>query len=77
MEAFVVEGGVALRGEARVDSAKNAVLPILAAAVLTPEEIVLHNVPDITDVGHMAAIFTILLWGTTCWAAGWSVRAGT
>lgn len=60
MEAFVVEGGVALRGEARVDSAKNAVLPILAAAVLTPEEIVLHNVPDITDVGHMAAILAML-----------------
>lgn len=60
MEAFVMEGGVALRGEARVDSAKNAVLPILAAAVLTPEEIVLHNVPDITDVGHMAAILTML-----------------
>lgn len=60
MEAFVVEGGVALRGEARVDSAKNAVLPILAAAVLTPEEIVLHNVPDITDVRHMAAILTML-----------------
>jgi len=60
MEAFVVEGGVALRGEAWVDSAKNAVLPILAAAVLTPEEIVLHNVPDITDVGHMAAILTML-----------------
>lgn len=60
MEAFVVESGVALRGEARVDSAKNAVLPILAAAVLTPEEIVLHNVPDITDVGHMAAILTML-----------------
>lgn len=60
MEAFVVEGGVALRGEARVDSAKNAVLSILAAAVLTPEEIVLHNVPDITDVGHMAAILTML-----------------
>lgn len=60
MEAFVVEGGVALRGEARVDSAKNAVLPILAAAVLTPQEIVLHNVPDITDVGHMAAILTML-----------------
>ena len=60
MEAFVVEGGVALRGEARVDSAKDAVLPILAAAVLTPEEIVLHNVPDITDVGHMAAILTML-----------------
>lgn len=60
MEAFVVEGGTALRGEIRVDSAKNAVLPILAAAVLTPERIALHDVPDITDVGHMAAILTML-----------------
>ena len=60
MEAFVVEGGVALRGEARVDSAKNAVLPILAAAVLTREQVTLHHVPDITDVGHMAAILTML-----------------
>ena len=60
MEAFVVEGGVALRGEARVDGAKNAVLPILAAAVLTQEQIALHGVPDITDVRHMAAILTML-----------------
>ncbi len=71
MEAFVVEGGVALRGEARVDSAKNAVLPILAAAVLTPEEIVLHNVPDITDVGHMAAILTML--GCRVERSGWDM----
>ena len=35
MEAFVVEGGTPLRGEIRVDGAKNATLPILAAAVLT------------------------------------------
>lgn len=60
MEAFVVEGGTALRGEIRVDGAKNAVLPILAAAVLTTERIALHDVPDITDVGHMAAILTML-----------------
>ena len=57
MEAFVVEGGTPLRGEIRVDGAKNATLPILAAVVLTEETVRLHDVPEITDVGHMAAIF--------------------
>lgn len=60
MEAFVVEGGVPLCGEARVDSAKNAVLPILAASVLTRDSVTLRHVPDITDVAHMAEILTLL-----------------
>ena len=60
MEAFVVEGGTPLRGEIRVDGAKNATLPILAAAVLTEETVRLHDVPEITDVKHMADILTLL-----------------
>lgn len=60
MEAFVVEGGMPLRGEIRVDGAKNATLPILAAAVLTEETVRLHDVPEITDVKHMADILTML-----------------
>ena len=60
MEAFVVEGGTPLRGEIRVDGAKNATLPILAAAVLTEETVRLHDVPEITDVKHMADILTML-----------------
>ena len=60
MEAFVVEGGTPLWGEIRVDGAKNATLPILAAAVLTEETVRLHDVPEITDVKHMADILTML-----------------
>ena len=60
MEAFVMEGGTPLRGEIRVDGAKNATLPILAAAVLTEETVRLHDVPEITDVKHMADILTML-----------------
>lgn len=60
MEAFVVEGGTPLRGEIRVDGAKNATLPILAAAVLTEETVRLHDVPEITDVKHMADILSML-----------------
>ena len=60
MEAFVVEGGTPLRGEIRVGGAKNATLPIFAAAVLTEETVRLHDVPEITDVKHMADILTML-----------------
>lgn len=45
MEAFVVRGGRKLEGTIRVDGAKNAALPILAASVLTEETVVLQGVP--------------------------------
>lgn len=60
METFLVEGGTRLEGTLRVDSAKNAVLPILAAAILTDEDVVLEDVPQITDALRMAEILTIL-----------------
>lgn len=60
MDAFLVEGGTRLEGTLRVDSAKNAVLPILAAAILTDENVVLEDVPQITDAQRMAEILTIL-----------------
>ena len=60
MEAFLVEGGRRLEGTLRVDAAKNAVLPILAAAILTEDAVTLEDVPQITDAMHMAEILTIL-----------------
>ena len=45
-----------LSGEVQVSAAKNAVLPILAAALLTKEEVILHETPDLTDVSHMLGI---------------------
>lgn len=56
MEALVVQGGRRLAGSLRVDGAKNAVLPILAACVLTGEPVRLCGVPDILDVRRMADI---------------------
>jgi UDP-N-acetylglucosamine 1-carboxyvinyltransferase len=47
---FVVEGGHRLRGTIRPAGNKNAALPMLAATLLTDEEVVLENVPDIRDV---------------------------
>lgn len=48
-----VEGGTPLRGEVRINPAKNAALPILAAALLTPEPVLLEEVPRLRDVEVM------------------------
>ena len=45
-----------LSGEVQISTAKNAVLPILAAALLTQEEVLLHQMPRLTDVDHMLGI---------------------
>ena len=60
MEAFVVQGGRKLERTMRVDGAKNAALPILAASVLTEETVVLQGVPMISDVRKMTDILTML-----------------
>lgn len=50
MEKLVIEGGRPLRGTVRVNGAKNAVLPLLAATLLSEGRCVLRNVPDLFDV---------------------------
>ncbi|HMI69807.1 MAG TPA: hypothetical protein VK510_07410, partial [Solirubrobacteraceae bacterium] len=50
MEKFVIDGGVPLRGTVTPAGNKNGALPILAASVLTSEEVVVRNVPRIRDV---------------------------
>ena len=53
MDKLLIEGGRPLVGEVRVSGAKNAALPILCAALLTPEPLVLTNVPRLKDVRTM------------------------
>lgn len=50
MQKFIVTGGTPLKGEVRIAGAKNAVLKLMAAAVLTDEPTTLRNVPKISDV---------------------------
>ena len=50
MAKFRVEGGHRLKGEINPQGAKNEALQIICAALLTPERVVLHNVPIIADV---------------------------
>ncbi len=54
MELWEIEGGLPLRGEVRVARAKNAVLPQMAAALLTDEPVRILNAPELIDVGRMA-----------------------
>ena len=49
MEKFVIQGGVPLSGEITAAGNKNAALPILAACLLTEEDVILRNVPRIRD----------------------------
>ena len=50
MERFVIQGGKRLKGEVSVSGAKNAVLPIMAATLLSKEPCLLENVPLLNDV---------------------------
>jgi UDP-N-acetylglucosamine 1-carboxyvinyltransferase len=56
MEKFVIQGGSPLSGEIVPAGNKNAALPILAACLLTDEELVLHNVPRIRDTETQLAL---------------------
>lgn len=53
---FIIEGQHKLNGTVKVSGSKNAVLPIICAALLTREKVILHNVPRISDVNAMLKI---------------------
>src|SRR6202048_1971867 len=66
MDKLQIQGGVPLEGEVRISGAKNATLPILAAALLAEEPVLVANVPHLKDVtttvellGRMGATVTI------------------
>ena len=56
MSTLEIKGGTPLCGSVQAVGNKNAVLPMIAAALLTHEPVVLENVPDIDDVHTMLAI---------------------
>jgi UDP-N-acetylglucosamine 1-carboxyvinyltransferase len=60
MAKFIIQGGNRLEGKIRVAANKNAVLPIMAASILSKEEVVLENVPNIKDVKVLKSILVSL-----------------
>ncbi len=58
MDKFIIDGGEKLYGRVEIQSAKNTVLPLLAASVLTDEQVKIRGVPTIADVENMIRILT-------------------
>ncbi|HAH19596.1 MAG: UDP-N-acetylglucosamine 1-carboxyvinyltransferase [Omnitrophica WOR_2 bacterium GWF2_43_52] len=60
MDKLVIEGGISLKGTVTVSGAKNSVLPLLAACLLTNERCRIKNVPNLRDVNTMIKILRSL-----------------
>ncbi len=56
MDRFLIEGGRKLEGTVRISGAKNAALPAMAAALLTPERVHLKNIPRVRDILTMGKL---------------------
>ena len=59
-EKLRIQGGSTLKGEVSISGAKNAVLKLMAAAILPKGETVIHNVPELTDVNIMLRVIAEL-----------------
>ena len=60
MDKFRIRGGKPLHGKVAIGGAKNSALPLMAAALLTPEPITLHNVPTVRDIITMAKLLAFM-----------------
>ena len=50
MEQYIMKGGNPLNGEVAISGAKNAALGILAASIMTDEDVILENLPNVRDI---------------------------
>lgn len=60
MEKYIIMGGIPLSGSVKISGAKNAVLPILAASILSPGATVIKDVPRLRDVQVMKEVLEFL-----------------
>ncbi|MBM4403125.1 MAG: UDP-N-acetylglucosamine 1-carboxyvinyltransferase [Candidatus Cloacimonetes bacterium] len=60
MDKFIIEGNRNLRGSISVSGSKNAILPVMAACLLSPGKSILRNVPDLIDLKTMAHLLRII-----------------
>jgi UDP-N-acetylglucosamine 1-carboxyvinyltransferase len=60
MDKFRIRGGKPLHGTVRIAGAKNSALPLMAAALLTPEPVTLHNIPMVRDIVTMARLLAFM-----------------
>lgn len=57
---IIIEGPSILKGKVNISGAKNAVLPILAATLMTDEKCIIRNVPDLSDISTMVQVLEFL-----------------
>ena len=60
MQAFKILGGRKLKGDVKPQGAKNEALQIICATLLTPEEVVINNIPDIIDINKLISLLKSL-----------------
>jgi UDP-N-acetylglucosamine 1-carboxyvinyltransferase len=60
MDSLLIKGGTSLKGTVEISGAKNSVLPIMAATLLTSEPCVVHRIPDLSDMKFMTQILESL-----------------
>ncbi len=60
MKKLIIQGGKPLYGEVQICGAKNAALPLMAAAILTEEKLTLSNLPHVSDIATMANLLSNL-----------------
>ncbi|TXJ10315.1 MAG: UDP-N-acetylglucosamine 1-carboxyvinyltransferase [Acinetobacter sp.] len=75
MDKFIIRGGNVLNGTVRISGAKNAVLPLLAATILTDEPMTIGNVPNLKDVNTLIKLISGL--GVTIDYQGDTVKVDT
>ena len=56
MQAFRIKGGKKLKGDVRPQGAKNEALQIICATLLTSDEVVINNIPDIIDINKLISL---------------------
>src|SRR5215467_6049555 len=60
MDKFLIKGGKALRGTVAISGAKNSALPVMAAALLTEDKVVIRNVPKVRDLVTMSKLLAFM-----------------
>jgi UDP-N-acetylglucosamine 1-carboxyvinyltransferase len=80
MDKFQIRGGKPLHGTVTISGAKNSALPAMAAALLTPEPVTLHNIPMVRDIVTMARLLAFMSARVTTTdfpAADYTIEAAT
>ncbi len=75
MDFFRIEGGRRLSGRVRIEGAKNAALPLMAASLLTDQPVTLHNIKPLADIANMGRLLNELGVETRTVPGGISMRS--